>query len=149
MGQAEGIVSQEHATAGTILMVEDEAILRMATAEEFRTQGYRVIEAATAEEATQVLQSGERVDLVFCDVQLPGAMGGLTFAVWIRANFPAIKVILTSGSSAVLTLFRSDAHIPFIPKPYDPTEVAKLICSMLAASHLPPAARPSADNGTG
>lgn len=149
MGEAEHISDSEQAKGGTVLMVEDEAILRMLTAEHLRTQGFRVIEAATADEATHVLQSAEHVDLVFSDVQLPGTMGGLTFAVWIRANFPATKVILTSGSSAVLALFKSSDHVPFIPKPYDPAEVARQIGSMLSPSYIPPTTDPSADQGNG
>jgi DNA-binding NtrC family response regulator len=125
-------VAIEQARPGTILVIEDEAILRMLAADHLRTLGYRVIEAATADEATTIIQSGEHVDLAFCDVQLPGSMGGLTFAVWVRANYPGTQVILTSGNGSVLGNFRSGGAFPFISKPYDLATVADWISSLLS-----------------
>ena len=70
----------------TILVVEDEALLRITLVDHLRSVGYRVAEAGTAEEAVRVLLSSSNIDLVFSDVELPGAMGGFALAVWIRRH---------------------------------------------------------------
>ena len=57
-----------------ILVVEDEALVRMVMAEEFRAAGYVVIECANADEAWDLLMSGISVDLLFSDVQMPGRL---------------------------------------------------------------------------
>lgn len=88
MGQAEH--TEEDAVDGwgaTVLVVEDDVLVRIDTAEHLRRRGYRVVEAQTADEAVLVIQAGESVMVVFSDIPLPGSLGGLSFAVWLRANF--------------------------------------------------------------
>jgi DNA-binding NtrC family response regulator len=101
----------------TILVVEDEPLVRLSVATELRDGGYKVIEAGTADEALITLAGDEAIDLVFCDVLMPGAKGGLTLASWMREQRPETPVILTSGSDTVVRYF-SEATIPFVPKPY-------------------------------
>ena len=115
-----------------ILLVEDDSLIRMTTAEYLRNVGYNVVESATADEAARVLSSGTRVHLVFSDVSLPGDMGGFSLAVWVRRNVPFIPVILMSGvDSAVRPLDRQHL-IPFIAKPFRMEDAAQLIASELA-----------------
>jgi CheY-like chemotaxis protein len=83
--------------AETILVVEDEVLIRFELADYLRSCGYQVIEAVNATEAVSVLQTSRRINLVFSDVQLPGPMNGFGLARWIRANQPQVKVILSSG----------------------------------------------------
>lgn len=132
MGQAEHTDHAVERASGTVLIVEDEVLIRMATADHFRSKGYRVIETETADEAVLVLQTGEPVDVVFADVQLPGSMGGLSLAVWIHTHFPTTQVILTSGNATVLQNLRSGAAVPFVSKPYDPEHVAGQILAILS-----------------
>jgi len=104
----------------TVLVVEDEPLVRLTAAEELREAGMRVIEASDADEAMELLLAGASVDLVFADVVLPGSMDGLELARRLRTDFPDIKILMTSG--------RTPAHeaaelSPFIPKPYDIAEV--------------------------
>ena len=77
----------------TILLVEDDSLIRLLTAEHLTGVGYDVVEAATAEDAVAILSSGVRVHLVFSDVSLPGAMGGFALAVWVRHHFRSIPVV--------------------------------------------------------
>ena len=72
----------------TVLLVEDDALLRVSTAEHLRIKGYHVIEAGTVIEAATVLSSGPPVHLVFSDVDLPGSTGGLSLAVWMNIHHP-------------------------------------------------------------
>jgi DNA-binding NtrC family response regulator len=117
----------------TVLLVEDDALLRISTADDLRNRGYRVVEAATVAEAGTMLSSGMPVDIVFSDVDLPGATGGLSLAVWLHVNYPAIPVILTSGVRAVMPNLSNQRIVPFVPKPYDLDKVAALIASLIEA----------------
>lgn len=101
----------------TILVVEDEPLVRLSVATELRDGGYRVLEAGTADEALIALTGDQTIDLVFCDVLMPGAKGGLSLASWMREQRPETPIILTSGSDTVVRYF-SDATIPFVAKPY-------------------------------
>ncbi len=119
---------------GTILVVEDDVIVRLDICEYLRSKGHHVIEAASAEEAMAVLGSERAVDLVFSDVQLPGSVGGLSFTVWAREHFPSMPVILTSGNLPVAERIVSGRPVAFIAKPYDFGEVADQIALQLADS---------------
>ena len=116
----------------TVLLVEDDALLRVSVAEHLRGKGHRVVEAGTVIEAATVLSAGPAVHLVFSDVDLPGATGGLSLAVWINTYHPDVPVILTSGVRAVMPTLSNQRRIPFVPKPYDFEKVAALIAKVIA-----------------
>jgi CheY-like chemotaxis protein len=102
---------------GTILFVEDEALVRMDMAEFLRERGYGVHEAATANEAIEALQAESVVDLVFTDINLPEGMDGLELADWTLHHRPEVKVLVTTGDASRM------ADIPqtvesFLAKPY-------------------------------
>lgn len=121
----------------TILLVEDDALLRISAADHLRGKGYHVVEAGTAIEAATVLSSGPPVHLVFSDVDLPGATGGLSLAVWMNIHYPGVAVILTSGVRAVMPTLADQRRVPFIPKPYDFEQVAVLIAKVIAETFRP------------
>ena len=79
---------------------------RLRTADLLRQAGYSVVETGSAAEATTVLSSGTLIDVVFSDVSLPGAMGGLSLVLWIYDRYPTIPVVLTSAAlrAVILTL---------------------------------------------
>ena len=132
MGAAADQTARE--TQSTVLLVEDDALLRVSAADHLRAKGYHVIEAGTVIEAATVLSSGPPVHAVFSDVDLPGATGGLSLAVWIQAHHPRVPVILTSGVRAVMPALGDQHRIPFIPKPYDFERVASVIASVIAGT---------------
>lgn len=118
----------------TILVVEDEVLVRLVIAEYLRECGYRVHEAASAEEALSVLQAPEvAVDVVFSDVSMPGSMDGFGLARWIRSEKPGIQVILTStvDRSAQVAGMLCEAG-PLLEKPYEPVAVIDRIKQLLA-----------------
>jgi CheY-like chemotaxis protein len=110
-----------HSDAGTvpqpspikILVVEDEVLIRHEISEALRDLGVSVVEAATADEAWDYLLTHGPVDLVFTDFRMPGSMTGLQLAEQIRAHYPYIQVMLTSGH--FVTQGRSG---PILSKPY-------------------------------
>jgi CheY-like chemotaxis protein len=79
--------------------------------------GFRVFEATNAEEAITLLETHLDINLVFTDIDMPGAMNGVRLAQAVRGRWPPIKIIATSGHSN----FSRDDLPPgslFIPKPY-------------------------------
>ncbi len=124
---------QGESASETILIVEDEVLIRFDVADYLRGCGYRVIEAGNASEAVAILQSGRRVDLLFSDVQLPGSMDGFALARWVRMHQPEVKVILTSGaarSAQIAGELCEDG--PLEKKPYDPQRLLERIRTSLA-----------------
>jgi CheY-like chemotaxis protein len=115
----------------TVLVVEDEVIVRMTIAEYLRDEGYDVIEAGTADEALAVLQRGTDIDLVFTDVRMPGSIDGCELARRVRARWPKLPVILTSGYSDELLTARSISEDIVVPKPYRPQAIVTTIRAVL------------------
>ena len=125
------------ANPATILVVEDEVLIRLVVAEYLRDCGYKVHEAAHAGEAMAVLQAPEvTVDIVFSDVMMPGPMDGFALARWIRDNHPGINVLLTSGidRSADIAGMLCEAG-PLLEKPYEPHGVVDRIKQLMARAH--------------
>ena len=114
-----------------VLFVEDEILIRAAVAEYLRKLGYIVVEAADAAEAMAVFSSGEPIDVVLCDVDLPGTMDGLALARWINRRRSAPPVLLTSGRIARPTRKTPAGFI--MAKPYRLAELAACLELMLAS----------------
>ena len=110
----------------TIVVVEDEFLVRIAIADCLRDEGYRVIEVDTADDAMELMKgSPDAVSAVFSDVQLPGTRDGIALAQWITQELPDIPVVLTSGSNGAERSLEACVH--FIPKPYSyQTVIARL-----------------------
>lgn len=121
----------DHRASFTILVVEDEPLIRLAIATELREGGYKVIEAGTADEALVALAAGETIDLVFSDVLMPGKANGLSLASWMQEERPRTPIILTSGSEAIASSF-GQREIPFLSKPYRMDHVLAMIARLLA-----------------
>ncbi len=119
--------------AHTILIVEDETLVRMATAEHLRDAGYTVIEAATGEEAQAVLEAGVAVSLIFSDVNMPGAVDGLALAAWAGAQSNPPVVLLTSGVPDMLTQARTRCPNvrAYLTKPYVYEDLERSIRELL------------------
>jgi DNA-binding NtrC family response regulator len=121
--------------AGIILVVEDEVLIRLVIAQYLRDCGYRVIEAANADEALLVLRRSElAIDIVFTDVAMPGSMDGFALAQWVRANRPGMDVVLAgSVNRAVQAASDLCDQQNNVPKPYDPQVVHDRIRRLLAS----------------
>jgi CheY-like chemotaxis protein len=121
-------------SAPVILVVEDEVFIRFDAADFLRDGGFEVIEAGCGDEALRVLESGARVDLVFTDIQMPGAMNGLDLAGHVYAHRPGLPVILTSGANLTMTVDPQLSVFGSIePKPYDPIAITARIRAALAS----------------
>jgi two-component system, response regulator PdtaR len=113
----------------TVLVVEDNVLVRIMIAEELREAGMRVIEAGNADEALLHFAAGNGIDFVFADVELPGSMNGFELVRRLRANFPDLKALMTSGR---LPAHTAASIAPFVPKPYNLTDVITCILAALS-----------------
>jgi two-component system cell cycle sensor histidine kinase/response regulator CckA len=104
----------------TILVVEDEAQVRVLSESYLRDQGHETLSAANLEEALAVLAVADQVDLLFTDISLQGdVQAGLTLAQRATERHPALKVLYTTGlavTDGTKALFVDNAA--FLPKPY-------------------------------
>jgi DNA-binding NtrC family response regulator len=108
--------AEKHAT---ILVVEDEVLTRVASADYLRSCGYRVLEATGAGEAQAIFHSGEPIQILFTDVQLPGDLDGFALAGWVEQHYPHVRVIMASGAPDVMKKAETfSLRRPFLNKPY-------------------------------
>jgi CheY-like chemotaxis protein len=109
-----------------VLIVEDEALIRLNAVEMIETAGFQAMEAANADEAIRILESRDDIRIVFTDVHMPGSIDGLKLAHAIRDRWPPIKLIVTSGQMLV-----PESGMPsggrFFSKPYQSTEIARVL----------------------
>lgn|SRR5689334_1052451 len=116
------------APPATVLVVEDEVLIRLMIAEYLREFGYRVLEARNGDEAKRILGDDGEVGVVFSDVRMPGSVDGLALARWISRNKPDIGVLLTSAYVAPAEAAETGpAARALLPKPYEPSEVLQRI----------------------
>ena len=76
-----------------VLIVEDEAVLRITLVGSLTDCGFHPLEACDAHEAIRVLETGQHIDVVLTDVQMPGTIDGFGLARWIRANRPGLPAV--------------------------------------------------------
>lgn len=99
----------------TVLVVEDDPLIRLEVAEQLETAGFSVVEAGNADQAIAVLEARPDINLVFTDVDMPGSMDGLKLAAAVRDRWPPVHIIITTGKSRPEEI---PANALFIPKPY-------------------------------
>jgi len=116
----------------TVLVVEDEALLRMNTVDELTDQGLEVMEAANAKEAIEIFRSGRRFECLFTDVDMPGTIDGLALAVMVKDAWPPIEIIVTSGHRNVTNEDLPSSGI-FVGKPYSVEVIGDLIRRLTAS----------------
>lgn len=118
---APAAISRPEARRGeTILVVEDNADVRRYTTSSLQELGYLVCEASRADTALDLLDSGQRIDLLLTDLGLPGEMNGKALAERACALRPELKVLVTSGYAGELLVHdgRLDADVELLSKPF-------------------------------
>jgi len=113
-----------------VLIVEDDDMIRMIAAEFIEEAGFRVLEAANADEAVRTLAGDQPIAAVFTDINMPGAMDGLDLAHFVRDRWPTIKVLLTSGRSQ-LPIAELPSQSRFVLKPYRPDHIVGALQDMV------------------
>jgi DNA-binding NtrC family response regulator len=113
-----------------VLVVEDEFSLRWPASEYLRDSGYRVVEAASVDEAIMVFASHTRVDVVFSDINLQGELNGIALSKWLHEHRPDVPMLMTSGHKPPQSMSTGAKRL-FVAKPYVLAEVDQLIKSVL------------------
>jgi CheY-like chemotaxis protein len=114
---------------GTILVVEDEVLIRLDLADHLRLAGYRVIEASDGDEALTVLKSIDTVSLMISDIRMPGQTDGTALATWVRREMPHIKIVLVSGHRPTADM-ATLADLAFA-KPVNPEFLVRRVTQLL------------------
>jgi PAS domain S-box-containing protein len=131
-GHAAAAVSPGPAILGgneTVLIVEDDPLVRNYVNTRLRNLGYQTMEAGNAAEAIAIAESGAKFDLLFTDVIMSGAMNGRQLADEIAKRRPGMKVLFTSGytENAIVHHGRLDPGVLLLAKPYRNAELARMV----------------------
>jgi DNA-binding NtrC family response regulator len=113
----------------SVLIVEDDFLVRAVAVAHLEESGFSIVEAQTADEAMFILRDDRSIAAVFSDVQMPGSMDGIALAQWLARTCPKVKVLLTSGR------MDPDKRVRwrFIAKPYSLEEMERELRRLLAS----------------
>jgi len=114
-----------------VLIVEDEALVRMTALDMIEEAGFEILEATNADEAILLLEARRDITVVFTDIEMPGSMNGLRLAEAVRDRWPPVKIIATSGHYVV-----RDGDLPsgglFLAKPYSLNQIPSALREITA-----------------
>lgn len=114
----------------SVLVVEDEPIVRMDLADFLSDSGFEVLEAGGADEAVDLLERRDEVRLIITDVDMPGSMDGLKLAQTVADRWPPIRIIVVSGRRLVEITDIPDGSV-FFAKPYHQPQLLSSINELL------------------
>jgi PAS domain S-box-containing protein len=109
------------------LLVDDEDMIRLATADMLNELGFKVIEASSAKEALAVLRRGDPIDILITDHLMPG-MTGVDLAHTVIAERPEVPVLIVSGFAEVEGL---PSHLPRLSKPFRQADLATVLQNLV------------------
>jgi CheY-like chemotaxis protein len=118
--------------AVSVLLVEDEVLISRLVADRLSERGFAVYAAASGEEAMLYLDSGERMDALVTDINLPGGMDGARLARKARQRRPELPVVYASGRYTSSDIAPLVPRSVFLAKPFDPDDVCTLLARLIA-----------------
>ena len=130
-----------------VLVVEDELMLRMRAVDIVQDAGFESIEAISADEAIEILESRDDISCLFTDIQMPGSMDGLKLAHLVHARWPHIKIMLVSGQIAVTETDKPEDS-KFFAKPLEIEQMITELQEMVGKGALKVLPSLSAENGS-
>ena len=114
------------ALSPVVLIVEDDAVIRMDAADLIGNLGCEFFEASSADEVIALLEQHPQITIVFTDIQMAGSMDGLELAAYARRRWPPLKFIIVSGNH-VATAIEMPEGTRFFPKPYSAGAIGEAI----------------------
>ena len=114
-----------------ILVVEDEFLIRLTLVEALTEYGFDVLEAASGDEALEVLRGAGEIGLLLTDIQLPGGLDGIALARQARHSTPELPVIYLTGRPETADGNSEDGRDATITKPYQPSDVYATVLRMI------------------
>jgi CheY-like chemotaxis protein len=119
--------------AETILIVDDDELVRLTAATLISSLGYRVLSAGSGPEALEILRQDATIDLLFTDVFMPGGLHGPQVVGAARRLRPELKILFTSGYFEYAEIRHAlDPSIEQVSKPYEPDVLAAILRRTLA-----------------
>jgi CheY-like chemotaxis protein len=117
--QRSNLMVRPASSGETVLVVEDDSLVRQVAVDGLKELGYTVLSAPDAAAALATLRSDVRIDVLFSDILMPGGMNGCQLAVEAKRIRPGIKVLLTTGYADEMFKARDiDPELPILEKPY-------------------------------
>jgi two-component system, response regulator PdtaR len=113
----------------TVLVVEDELLVRLDLVETLQRAGYRTFEAGTAREAISLLEKHPEICVVFTDIEMPGTMDGLALAHYVRFRWPPTIIVISSGQIRP-TQELLPTEVDFLVKPYHARELERVFADI-------------------
>jgi signal transduction histidine kinase len=119
----------------TILVVEDDRLVRTFVMGQIKSLGYAALAAVNAAEALTVIDGSQKIDLLFTDMIMPGSMNGRRLADAALQRRPGLKILFTSGYSNEIITHHGhlDAGVLLLSKPYGKSDLARMIRTALVA----------------
>jgi two-component system CheB/CheR fusion protein len=114
-----------------ILVIEDNAQVRRAVVERLCLLGYDIRDVDRGSRAIPILKNDDGIRLVLSDVVMPGGMDGFDIADWVRANRPALKILLVSGNTGNDPRRAAHADLRVMTKPYAIGDLARALRDLL------------------
>lgn len=112
-----------------VLVVDDEALIRMDLVDTLQRQGFRTYEADDAAEAISMLETHKDIRVVFTDIQMPGDMDGVALAHYVRKRWPPTILVVCSGNKTP-----DQSMLPtscsFMPKPFESGALGNLLAAV-------------------
>ena len=110
-----------------VLVVEDEALIRMMLTDALEDSGFTVREAGTADRAIEILGKGEAIDFVVTDVRMPGRVDGIGLVAWMREHRNTTPVVVTSGYVTEAEAKAANPDAVVVAKPSSPSAIVAVM----------------------
>ena len=120
----------------TVLVVEDQVLIRMSTVASLEDAGLCVLEADDCAQALDLLAQHVEISVMVTDVRMPGAMDGLALVSRVQRDYPVIRAVVVSGNALATDAYKAGAA-RFIAKPYPAQSVVRAVLSLIPANRLP------------
>ena len=141
---AEPLIPEMEGGGETILVVEDDPLVRAYVNTQLQSLGYKTLSAANGVEALAIVDSGAAFDLLFTDVIMPGRLNGRQLAAEMEQRHSSLKVLFTSGytENAIIHHGRLDSGVLLLAKPYRKLDLARLLRVALTSAGIAPDGNP-------
>lgn len=126
---AASIAPQAEGGAETIFVVEDDPLVRNFVTTQLQSLGYKTVAAPDSKAALELIGAGQKFDLLFTDVVIPGGMSGRELAEEVARRRPGVKILYTSGytDNAIIHQGKLDDGVMLLTKPYRRNQLAEMI----------------------
>jgi two-component system, response regulator PdtaR len=125
-------MAEKHQSRPRVLVVEDDALIRMDAVDMLESAGFDVSATANADEAVKLLETDSAFVAIFTDIEMPGSIDGLRLAHAVKDRWPPIKILATSGHARFRAVELPQGGM-FVSKPYTSDQVTKALRDLIAA----------------